>query len=387
MSFFCCEIRSAETPPLPVVMDANASDGTGNPSNHRNVTSSMPKIKLRVNVPDRDDALDEEDFNRQVGRRAERGALDEHRGPVRSRSTVRDPESRSMSELGASMSLGEECDGEEVGTGAHGGSFASPTMTKRRGERACGARSGPTSSTTSGGDGTPMSIERTASPASKRARIGDDWVEDEVHPSKVWGTPGSGGRMMSEVMASSMWRSLSVDEHQSSYAIGDSTWASTSMSTSPSMNGSERSLLKRTLSGTYSNHPAVGMDASMLPPGGLPGGVVSGGSGGGSGGGGACIAKSPTGESAMTFNYGKANGVNGGGASELFHGSLPPSSPSDPSPLHDLRKAALMRSRLLKASSSASLPPRSPIATATDPHVPVRVENGLDKNCGSATRL
>ena len=64
-------------------MDANASDGTGNPSNHRNVTSSMPKIKLRVNVPDRDDALDEEDFNRQVGRRAERGALDEHRGPVR----------------------------------------------------------------------------------------------------------------------------------------------------------------------------------------------------------------------------------------------------------------------------------------------------------------
>ena len=232
-----------------------------------------------------------------------------------------------------------------------------------------------------------MSIERTASPASKRARIGDDWVEDEVHPSKVWGTPGSGGRMMSEVMASSMWRSLSVDEHQSSYAIGDSTWASTSMSTSPSMNGSERSLLKRTLSGTYSNHPAVGMDASMLPPGGLPGGVVSGGSGGGSDGGGACIAKSPTGESAMTFNYGKANGVNGGGASELFHGSLPPSSPSDPSPLHDLRKAALMRSRLLKASSSASLPPRSPIATATDPHVPVRVENGLDKNCGSATRL
>jgi hypothetical protein len=59
------------------------------------------------------------------------------------------------------------------------------------------------------------------------------------------------------------------------------------------------------------------------------------------------LTKSPT-ESMMMSHHG-GNG-------------LPPSSPSDPSPIHDLRKAALMRSRLLNVStlnvSSVTLPPR-----------------------------
>jgi len=276
----------------------------------KSVTGAVPKIRLRINVPESDAFATDATTIRSSKATAGGGECD----------------SRSVSEL-QSMSLGDDY-GDDDGT-TMGGTFLSPpTTSKCRDGRSGRPPSGPPSST-SGGDGTPMSIERAPSPASKRQRMCDDWVEDEVHPSKVWSTPGgpAGKWMMSEVMASTMRRALHVDD------VGDSTW--TSSGGPVVQQQSSISLLKRTLSGTYDASPSW---STM----------------GTSGGGGAT-----GGDSANATDRGDLLGGFGGAGL-----GLPPSSPSDPSPLHDLRKAALMRSRLLNASGTAgvggaALPPRA----------------------------
>ena len=259
----------------------------------KSVAGAVPKIRLRINVPESDAAA------------------------TTMRSSV-ECESRSVSEL-QSMSLGDDF-GEDDATTMGGTTFLSflspPTTSKRTDERSGGRRDG-TSGTT------PTSSERASSPASKRPRMSNDWVEDEVHPSKVWSTPGgSAGKrmMMSEVMASTMRRALEFTRGPGGAGgVGTGAGADddsvhmgevTTSYTAPSVGNGTMSLLKRTLSGTYDDG-----GFGFFLPGGFP-------------------------------TYPPGDLPRGDHPSS---GGLPPSSPSDPAPLHDLRKAALMRSRLLNA--------------------------------------
>jgi hypothetical protein len=95
-------------------------------------------------------------------------------------------------------------------------------------------------------------------------------------------------------------------------------------------------LLKRTLSGTYSNDLcSLSSPMALSTSGTTPAALNS---------------LSHRSQNQNMFHHvqqssGSTFGVNG----------MPPSSPSDPSPLHDLRKAALMRSRLLNNASSSQI--------------------------------
>lgn len=222
------------------------------------------------------------------------------------------------------MSLGEH--GDEHGDEAtQGMSFLSPPTGRQKRHTHSPAT-------------TPMSVGTSPRISSKRPRMSNDWIEDEVHPSMVMGTPGSGGtaakRLTSEIMASNLSQLLSVSPMSTNNDGGtacavDESWTSSSapMSFGETVKSST-SLLKRTLSGTYGD--TTGLLMLTAPQ----------------------LAKSPT-ESMMVSHHG------GGG--------LPPSSPSDPSPIHDLRKAALMRSRLLNVSSA--LPPRATPSSTRGNHL------------------
>lgn len=267
----------------------------------KSLAGAVPKIRLRINVPESDEFAT--------------GAT------VRSsfKATAGGGECESRSRECESMSLGDDY-GEDDAT-TMGGTFLSPPTTSKRRDGRSGVRGdGMTSATT------PTSSERAPSPASKRPRMSNDWVEDEVHPSKVWSTPGgSAGKrmMMSEVMASTMRRALELTHGADDESImGDNN----NNSTGGTGTGTTAtvSLLKRTLSGTYDSWPSGDGNGSF----------------GGSFG-------FPTTERGDPYNHHPPM------SSGIIIG-LPPSSPSDPAPLHDLRKAALMRSRLLNAGGGGS---------------------------------
>ena len=319
-----------------------------------------PQIKLRVNIPRVDD---------------ERERLSLHKTTDSPRT-----DSRSISEVDVdvasmSMSLGED-NGDEATQGAM--TIMSSPSSNLFEARYYKARGGSTPVSA----GTPMSTERAPLPpvspygrvsprmSSKRPRYSNDWVEDEVHPMKaLQGPPGSGRtmgkRLVSEMIATSMWTSLQVspitsslthvtndragaeDEdiplgertsHQPFCTVGDSSWLPPqppTTTTSFERGAGESSLLKRTLSGTYSSD-VISLSSPM---------TLS--------------------TSGNVFPHLPQNHVQQSSGSTLGVDDLPPSSPSDPAPLHDLRKAALMRSRLLNNASSSpiaqssSLPPRS----------------------------
>lgn len=329
-----------------------------------------PQIKLRVNIPRVDD---------------ERERLSLHKTTDSPRT-----DSRSISEVDVdvasmSMSLGED-NGDEATQGA--ATIMSSPSSNLFEARYYKARGGSTPVSA----GTPMSTERAPLPpvspygrvsprmSSKRPRYSNDWVEDEVHPMKaLQGPPGSGRtmgkRLVSEMIATTMWTSLQVspitssltratndragteDEdnplgertsHQPFCTVGDSSWPPPPPPTTTSFverGAGESSLLKRTLSGTYSSD-VISLSSPM--------------------------ALSTSG------NVFPQNHVQQSSGSTVGVDGLPPSSPSDPAPLHDLRKAALMRSRLLNNASSSpiaqssSLPSRSvgwscPVGTKSRP--------------------
>ena len=310
-----------------------------------------PQIKLRVNIPRVDD---------------ERERLSLHKTTDSPRT-----DSRSISEVDVdvasmSMSLGED-NGDEATQGA--ATIMSSPSSNLFEARYYKARGGSTPVSA----GTPMSTERAPLPpvspygrvsprmSSKRPRYSNDWVEDEVHPMKaLQGPPGSGRtmgkRLVSEMIATTMWTSLQVspitssltrvtndragaeDEdmplgertsHQPFCTVGDSSWSppttTTTTTTSFERGAGESSLLKRTLSGTYSSD-VISLSSPMTL---LTSGNV--------------------------FPHLPQNHVQQSGGSTLGVDGLPPSSPSDPAPLHDLRKAALMRSRLLNNASSSPI--------------------------------
>jgi len=310
-----------------------------------------PQIKLRVNIPRVDD---------------ERERLSLHKTTDSPRT-----DSRSISEVDVdvasmSMSLGED-NGDEATQGA--ATIMSSPSSNLFEARYYKARGGSTPVSA----GTPMSTERAPLPpvspygrvsprmSSKRPRYSNDWVEDEVHPMKaLQGPPGSGRtmgkRLVSEMIATTMWTSLQVspitssltrvtndragaeDEdmplgertsHQPFCTVGDSSWSppttTTTTTTSFERGAGESSLLKRTLSGTYSSD-VISLSSPMTL---LTSGNV--------------VPHLPP------------NHVQQSGGSTLGVDGLPPSSPSDPAPLHDLRKAALMRSRLLNNASSSPI--------------------------------
>jgi hypothetical protein len=310
-----------------------------------------PQIKLRVNIPRVDD---------------ERERLSLHKTTDSPRT-----DSRSISEVDVdvasmSMSLGED-NGDEATQGA--ATIMSSPSSNLFEARYYKARGGSTPVSA----GTPMSTERAPLPpvspygrvsprmSSKRPRYSNDWVEDEVHPMKaLQGPPGSGRtmgkRLVSEMIATTMWTSLQVspitssltrvtndragaeDEdmplgertsHQPFCTVGDSSWSPTTTTptttTSFERGAGESSLLKRTLSGTYSSD-VISLSSPMTL---LTSGNV--------------VPHLPP------------NHVQQSGGSTLGVDGLPPSSPSDPAPLHDLRKAALMRSRLLNNASSSPI--------------------------------
>lgn len=262
-----------------------------------------------------------------------------------------------------SMSLGEE----SGGGASDEATFMSPPPVSSDSRSAERRRSGVMATTPSMMMTTPTSQKASSSPdldqlsverqsgrgsprlyyggASKRPRYSNDWVEDEVHPSKVF---------FGSVMASSMAKAfvcnttISSPEgdqiSQCAATTGDSPWSFGGAAPLHHSQSDLPSLLRRTLSGTYDDHHHNQQYES--------GRVMGGGSGD------AATASRGASSSAVGI---PAPGImvvpatNGGvisrddfASAAYYHqqngGGLPPSSPSDPSPLLDLRKAALMRS-------------------------------------------
>ncbi len=322
------------------------------------------RIKLRVNIP-------------RVEYERERLSLQKTTDSPRT-------DSRSISEVDVdvasmSMSLGED-NGDEATQGA--ATIISSPSSNVFEARYYKARGGSTPVSA----GAPMSTERAPLPpvspygrvsprmSSKRPRYSNDWVEDEVHPMKaLQGPPGSGRtmgkRLVSEMIATTMRTSLQVSpipssstrangragteeeditavertSHRPSCTVGDSSWpppppppTTTTTTMSFEQGAGESSLLKRTLSGTYSNDLcSLSSPMALSTSGTTPAALNS---------------LSHRSQNQNMFHHvqqssGSTFGVNG----------MPPSSPSDPSPLHDLRKAALMRSRLLNNASSSQI--------------------------------
>ena len=264
-----------------------------------------------------------------------------------------------------SMSLGEESGGGATDEAT----FMSPPPVSSDSRSAARRRSGvmattplmmmttptPQKASSSSPDLDPMSVERQSgcgSPrlyyggASKRPRHSNDWVEDEVHPSKVF---------FGSVMASSMAKAfvcnttISSPEgdqiSQCAATTGDSSWSFGGAAPLHHSQSDLPSLLRRTLSGTYDDHHHNQQYHES-------GGVMGGGSGD--------AATASRGASSSAIGIPAPGTIvvpatNGGvisrddfASAAYYHqqngGGLPPSSPSDPSPLLDLRKAALMRS-------------------------------------------
>lgn len=196
----------------------------------------------------------------------------------------------------------------------------------------------------------PMSVERQSgcgSPrlyyggASKRPRHSNDWVEDEVHPSKVF---------FGSVMASSMAKAfvcnttISSPEgdqiSQCAATTGDSSWSFGGTAPLHHCQSDLPSLLRRSLSGTYDDQQYESMGGGS--------GDAATASRGASSGASSAIGIPTPGAMVVPATNGGVISRDDFASAAYYHqqngGGLPPSSPSDPSPLLDLRKAALMRS-------------------------------------------
>jgi len=197
----------------------------------------------------------------------------------------------------------------------------------------------------------PMSVERQSgcgSPrlyyggASKRPRHSNDWVEDEVHPCKVFFGSVMASSMAKAFVCNTTISSPEGDQIQCATTTGDSSWSFGGGGGAAPLQHPQSdlpSLLRRTLSGTYDDRHNQQYES---------GGTMGGGSGdAATASRGASSAIGIPGATVMTATNGVVSHDDFASAAAYYQqngGGLPSSSPSDPSPLLDLRKAALMRS-------------------------------------------
>lgn len=290
-----------------------------------------------------------------------------------------------------SMSLGEESGGGATDEAT----FMSPPPVSSDSRSAARRRSGVMATTpsmmmttptpqkaSSSPDLDPMSVERQSgcgSPrvyyggASKRPRHSNDWVEDEVHPSKVF---------FGSVMASSMAKAfvynttISSPEgdqiSQCAATTGDSSWGFGGAAPLHHSQSDLPSLLRRTLSGTYDDRHNQQYES---------GGVMGGGSGDtatASRGASSAIGIPAPGTMLVPATNGGVISRDDFASAAYYHqqngGGLPPSSPSDPSPLLDLRKAALMRSS--SQNRRFANPSKNNVATVTSENAAIPAKAG-----------
>ena len=176
----------------------------------------------------------------------------------------------------------------------------------------------PPSSTTSSFKRTPAS--GVATPTStrnhKRPRTSNDWVEDEVHPSLVGHGFGIGGGEGKRVMTTAL-AALSAQLSGDSGSLGHDDGGTYHRRTN--------------ISGDTHNLMMMPASSSPSPP--------------------FTTLRRALSSTAPTMQFELENHHHGQAAASF----MSPSSPSDPSPLIDLRKTALLRSRFMKDDTTSGV--------------------------------